>query len=393
MRTVSIRLVHRQTAGTERRFWLVDVDVRHPGGRRERKRRVSPIQSRRAAERYERELREALVTGLHAAPSFAVFAERWLRVYPRAASNRASTTREKEIHVRRHLVPALGELAMDAVSTSVIDELIARLVGSSLKPKTVYNIVATLRTVMGTAVEWGVIRSAPKIRSVRVPEQPFDFLTAFEATTLLSCASDSVEHALLLLALGTGARAGEVLALQWRDVGPAGVTFGRSRTRELEGPSKSGRTRTVPLAGSVRRALGRIEHSRSRRVFCGDDGAPWKLRELHRRLDAALARAKLRRIRFQDLRHTFASHAALSGVPLRQLQSWLGHASLKTTARYAHLAPSLEDAWMARVEQFTSASRQDHLLVAGPAHPAAHLSELPRVAESPEPLLSALGLP
>lgn len=368
-----------------RRFWLVDVDVRHPNGRRERKRRVSPVQSRRAAERYERDLREALVMGSHATPEFSTFTERWLRVYPRAAGNRTSTTREKEIHVRRHLAPALGRLAMDAISTTVVDELIAGLVGTGLKPKTIYNVVATLRTVMGTAVEWGVIRSAPKIRRVRVPEQPFDFLTAFEAATLLSCACDSVEQALFLLALATGARAGEVLALQWRDIGPTGVTFGRSRTRELEGPPKSGRVRTVPLAFSVRRALDGIAHSRSTRVFCHEDGTPWKLRELHRRLDAALVRAKLRRIRFQDLRHTFASHAALAGVPLRQLQSWLGHASLKTTARYAHLAPSLEDTWMARVEQFTSVELDALSLRRGPSEAATNVSVLPAAVDWPEP--------
>lgn len=352
---MSVRLVQRQTAGADRRFWLVDVDVRHPNGVRERKRRVSPVQTRRAAERYERELREAVVAGRRTAPTLGAFAGRWLRTYPAAASNRPATVREKEIHVRRHLVPALGHLALDAVDTSCVDVFIASLVAAGLQPKTIYNVVATLRTLLTTAVAWGVLREAPYVRRIRVPERPFDFLAATETTRLLSSASDDVEQALFLLALGTGARAGEILALRWTDLGPTGVTLGRSRTRGLEGPCKSGRPRCVPLAGSVRRALEKIVHSRSVRVFCDEQGGAWKLRDLHRRLDAALVHAQLRRVRLHDLRHTFASHAAIAGVPLRQLQAWLGHASLKTTARYSHLIPDLENAWMARVEQFAFA--------------------------------------
>ena len=56
-------------------------------------------------------------------------------------------------------------------------------------------------------------------------------------------------------------------------------------------------------------------------------------------LNAACAAAKLRKVRFHDLRHTFASQAIQQGVPLPVLQAWLGHSTITMTMRYAHLAP------------------------------------------------------
>ncbi len=62
--------------------------------------------------------------------------------------------------------------------------------------------------------------------------------------------------------------------------------------------------------------------------------------QLHERLEGACRRAGLRRIRWHDCRHSFASQLASAGVPLRQIQSYLGHSTMTMTMRYAHLAPN-----------------------------------------------------
>jgi site-specific recombinase XerD len=86
-------------------------------------------------------------------------------------------------------------------------------------------------------------------------------------------------------------------------------------------------------------ALRRVKHLRGKLVFCRADGKPLTLWQLHERLWAACRRAGLREIRWHDCRHTFASQLVMAGVPLRQVQDWLGHSTIAMTMRYAHLAP------------------------------------------------------
>ncbi|MBK5218202.1 MAG: tyrosine-type recombinase/integrase [Thermoleophilia bacterium] len=66
--------------------------------------------------------------------------------------------------------------------------------------------------------------------------------------------------------------------------------------------------------------------------------------KLRKRFKEALERAQLRKLRFHDLRHTFGTHCASAGVPLRTLQEWLGHRDYKTTLVYADYAPNPHEA-------------------------------------------------
>jgi integrase len=104
-------------------------------------------------------------------------------------------------------------------------------------------------------------------------------------------------------------------------------------------PTKSGRERRVPLTDELVVALKAHRHLRSKLVFCRDDGAPLTLRQLLATLRSACRRAGLRELRYHDLRHSFGSQLAMAGVPLRQVQVWLGHSSIVATQRYVHLTP------------------------------------------------------
>lgn len=113
-----------------------------------------------------------------------------------------------------------------------------------------------------------------------------------------------------------------------------------------EGKSDLSTRRSVPMTERLRREL---ERWRSRTLFDrGDDlvlahpqlGTPLDRTKVTRRFQAACKRAGVPVIRFHDLRHTFATQLAASGVPLRAVQEFLGHADLKTTQIYAHYARS-----------------------------------------------------
>lgn len=74
-------------------------------------------------------------------------------------------------------------------------------------------------------------------------------------------------------------------------------------------------------------------------VFCNSDGSKLQPGQFHEILWAAQKRAGLRRIKWHELRHSFASILTSGGAPLRGVQSLLGHSTIRTTERYAHLAP------------------------------------------------------
>ncbi len=282
-------------------------------------------------------------------PLFRDFAARWFQTYPAAAGNRETTRREKEIHLRVHLVPALGDVRLDEIKREHLDRLFAglRTREDRIGEKSIKNISATLRRIFASAVEWEVLKEAPALPKIKVPATGFDFYTIPETEQLLNAAIGS-DRALLTFALHTGARAGELRAMDWQ-----GIDF-RSRlviirrslaanTRTI-GPTKSGKTREVPLSARLGALLEPLAGARDALVFARPNGQPVTLTHLHDRLRAVSSKAGLRKTRWHELRHTYASHLVMRGIPLRVIQGLLGHSSMAMTERYAHLAPGGGDA-------------------------------------------------
>jgi integrase len=144
-----------------------------------------------------------------------------------------------------------------------------------------------------------------------------------------------------LTAAFTGLRRGELVALRWRDVDFPGqaIRVRASYTAGQETTPKSGKVRAVPMVPQVAEALAKLG---TREHFTGDDDLVFTISGDHldgsalrrRYLDAVKA-AKLRPIRFHDLRHTFGS-LAIDKASIVQVQEWLGHADIDTTRRYLH---------------------------------------------------------
>jgi site-specific recombinase XerD len=76
--------------------------------------------------------------------------------------------------------------------------------------------------------------------------------------------------------------------------------------------------------------------------------------ELHERLWGACRRAGLRKIRWHDCRHSFASQLVMGGTPLRQVQEWLGHSTIQMTMRYSHLSPGGGREFMAALDSHSN---------------------------------------
>lgn len=331
--------------------WMIDVVVEHKDGRRERIRKIAPIQNKRAAEQYERETRIELLEGPATrkeveqpkveAPKFAAFSDTFIKTYAKT-NNKPSEVATKEAALKNHLVPAFGKLRLDAIGPERIEAFKAEKLEAKLSEKTINNLLTILRRILAVAAEWGKIRSVPHVRWLKVPPPEFDFLDFDEARRLV-LAADPEWQAMIMLGLRCGLRQGELLALRWDEVDlVAGrLIVKRSVARGIVGTPKSGKSREVPLSDDALVALKAHRHLKGELVFCNERGGMLTKGECKHPLWRACKRAGLRRIGWHVLRHTFASHLAMRGVPLKAIQELMGHATIEMTMRYAHLSPDV----------------------------------------------------
>ena len=158
------------------------------------------------------------------------------------------------------------------------------------------------------------------------------FLDKEEIQLLLNAASKEFRP-ILISALHTGMRKGEILKLIWPD-----VDF-KNRIITVQ-DSKSGKKRMIPMDNTLYESL-RTLPTRFKRgyVFPSPVKEGQPCYDLKRQFGNAVKKAGIENIRFHDLKHTFASHLIMAGVDLMTVKELLGHASITMTMRYAHLAP------------------------------------------------------
>jgi integrase len=327
---------------------MIDVVMERKGGRRERVRRVAPFQSKRAAEQYEREVRQSLLDGsddekkeVVEIPTFASFAKQFMATYAKT-NNKPNEQQSKEAILRVHLEPEFGKLRLDAIGQEQVERYKAKKLGATLAPKTINNHLTVLRRMLAVAVEWGKLKTVPPVRCLRAPAPDFDFLT-FEEARRLVAASAAAWRPMIVLGLRCGLRQGELLALRWDDVDlVAGrLVVRRAVSRGVIGTPKGGRAREIPLSDDAARALREQRHLKGELVFADEKGDLLTKGECKWPLWRACQRAGLRRVGWHALRHSFASHLVMRGVPLKAVQELLGHASIEMTMRYAHLSPDV----------------------------------------------------
>jgi integrase len=250
------------------------------------------------------------------------------------------------------LIPELGSRTLDTITNEQVQRLKLQLHDKS--PKTINNVLSVLNVLLKQAVEWGVLDKMPcSIRLVRVPRTDAAFHDFDDYERLLKAAQtiDPRSYVIALLGGEAGLRAGEIVALEWADVD---LERRQIRVRhsdwcgELTAP-KNGRIRFVGMTERLVAAIRQQRHLRSRRVLCKDDGTPLTRQGAWSRVRYAAKRAKVP-TGVHILRHTFCSHLAMQGAPMRGVQELVGHQSLAMTQRYSHLSPAALDATIRLLE-------------------------------------------
>jgi len=317
---------------------------------RVRHRKRSPQNSKQGADAYEAQLRHKLARGeaLEAPVDpekaqvklFGDFVPQWVETHVRM-SNKLSERITKEIVLRVHLLPWFGAFDLGRITVLEIEKYKAAKLKAGLSPKTINNHVAVLIKCLRCACEWNLIPSVPRMVLLRVPPQDFDFLTPVESARLLQDRQEPMWALMVLLALRTGMRRGELLGLEWSDIDLENrlLTVKRSIVHGETSSPKNNKVRHIPLADDLAQAL--LSRRRQRGlVFTRPGGGPLTASIAWNALRRLCKRSGTRLLGWHALRHTFASQLAAEDAPLYKVQVLMGHATAQMTARYAHLAPS-----------------------------------------------------
>lgn len=200
-----------------------------------------------------------------------------------------------------------------------------------VKPATVNKELACLKCMLNRAVDWGKLDANPasRVKLMKENNKRLRYLEKEEIKRLLGHCSSPKIRSIVVLALNTGMRKGEIENLKWRD-----IDFQNGCICITE--QKNGEKDYLPLNEPARQALIAVpKHPSSPYVFCKKDGSTYNVRKS---FATALKKAGILDFHFHDLRHTFASHLAMSGVDLNTVRELMRHKDFHTTLRYAHLS-------------------------------------------------------
>ena len=288
----------------------------------------------------------------------------WLRQHRKTAE-------EIVTRLELHFVPSFGSTQLSNVTGFAVERWRSARLKAGTSPVTVNRDISDLRGCLSRAVEWGVLAEHP-LRSVKSLKADTSshvrYLSADEETRLRTAlaARDNRRRAdrdraniwrrdreypewptmgvytdnltaLVLLALNTGERFGELANLQWPDVDLARAILTLHGT--VGTGTKGGKTRHLPLNAEALTVLRAWQSSSSTDgyVFPGKDGE--RLMTIKTAWGRLMRDAKIEDFRLHDCRHDFASKLVMNGVDLNTVRELLGHSDLKMVLRYAHLAP------------------------------------------------------
>jgi len=296
-----------------------------------------------------------------------IFLLNWLKyeVQPQVRERTYQTYRQI---VMRDLLPALGRIALQKLTSWHIQEFYQQKRQQQVAPSTIYKIHRILHHALNDAVKLGhVLRNVGQFVSLppinkREREQTIHALTFEQARELLAAAQNNPLEALYVLALTTGMHEGELLALKWSDLD---LTYGKLQVQRtlirvsggkavVSEPKSPTARRCIHLPQLALEALTRhaqtqhITHQNAKKasawVFCDENGVPLRAASMIRQsFQPLLTRAGLPQIRFHDLRHSTATLLLTLGIHPKIVQELLGHSQIFVTLDiYSHILPTLQ---------------------------------------------------
>ena len=312
------------------------------------------------------QLRESLQEPVNNQPKPGVLLRDWLNLWYQGykkANLRPNTQMSYERRIYQHIIPEPGKIPLNQLAQKDLQQFYARMktagrlirteqFGKGLSDSMVRGLHAACRSALEKAVQEGLIRMNPAVGCKLPPKKAREMqvLTREEIQRFLIQAKAEGYFELFLLELTTGLRRGELLGLKWSDIdlekGDLRVQrqIGRIDGKIIEMPLKTKNAyRTLPLSADAISVLKmqKCKVGNSEWVFPSPTGGPMSPDSVLHMLHRVLKRAGLPKVRFHDLRHTFATLALQNGVDIKTVSGMLGHFSAGFTLdTYAHVTTS-----------------------------------------------------
>jgi integrase len=327
---------------------MIDINFEHADGRMERVRKVSPVQTRRGAEQYERMVRSALLDGSYNKKEIPTFDEwfngRYWNEWVVARKNKPSTVEGKKSIYEHHLKETFGRLRLDEIRIAQIARFRAQLVEEKLSEKSINNILAVLSKPLHYAADVELIARAPKVGLFRVEAPEIVSWEMPEYARILDAArkEGAICYAAVCLAGEAGLRVGEVKGLRWRedvDLVAKTITVNQQMRKGIIGTPKGRTRRTVPMTSALYEALRSLKEVREGFVIRNLGGhALTNENQIKNMMYRVCRLAGLPERGWHTLRHSFGTHAAIFGINPWRLMTWMGHKRIDETMRYVHVA-------------------------------------------------------
>ncbi|MFC1924917.1 tyrosine-type recombinase/integrase [Chloroflexota bacterium] len=325
--------------------------------------------------------------------TLAEYLERWLNDY--VCLNLSPRTAEGYEHViRRHLIPALGNITLTQLKAEQLQRYYSeKLAGGrcdgkgALSPRTVRHHHVLLHNALGLAVKWRLLSRnvADAVSPPHVVRSEMHTMNEDDLHTFLEAAKKTPYYALFYLALFTGMRRSELLALRWCDIDlilcQAHITrslhYLRNGETIIRAPKTAKGRRMVALSPSVilllnehrgKQALDRAMLGTTLKdedlVFSDLVGKPLLPNSVTHAWIKLVRKNGLKGIRLHDARHTHASLMLKQGVHPKIVQERLGHSSIQITLdTYSHVTPGLQQAAAEGFDKLLSNSHEKEALI------------------------------
>jgi len=259
-----------------------------------------------------------------------------------SANNKKESSYTRDKNAFKHIKKYFGNIKLKNITSHMVEKYKEKRITDGAKPNTINIELRTLKALLNKAIQWRFLTVNP-VKNVKplpvMKNSRIRFLSRLEISKILTDKLiDRCFRTLILLFLYTGLRLSEALHLTWED-----LDFRRDILQvqpKSNWTPKDYECREIPIHPVLKDALLKLKRKNGTDlVFPPPQGGKYWKDAIKRKFKRLLKRLGIKNASIHTLRHTFASYLVMAGVDIVTVKELMGHSSISTTMKYAHLAP------------------------------------------------------